>query len=880
MTGASKILTVSYGTFSCTLEGFDDPFNTMKAIAEYFRDLAADDRYFGAEPPTPDAAMLHRIAEREVHRRVEAKIDENGITLRTGDAVSRPTATEPAYVPEPLQSSPVVAKAPLPSTADSNIGRSAPVAAPVQTTSLPSVDDRADEGVAARLQRLRRAAALDAAAPAVPVVVAWATDEADDLYEDEHFEAVDEVSSFAGFDADADVGPEAALHDDTVQIVTLDLTPDLATEDDFAEPEQTAAEAITAAAEATFLADPVETEPEAFEPEAVETVAVADDLTLDDIEEHADITPDVTPVAETEIDLGFDAYEIIPAETAAEEVTAGLSDAMDGEVPSADAQDIEADEQSQMLDRLILGREDSPRVDPEPVSDDISADASILSDMISTMSQDSVPALSGSDASVDTASIAEIDADAEVASSMIPDDALLYDHMDLDTIDAADLGLVSADAPVPVEIQPEEIGQDLYEETTADLSDLAAMDGVSDDAPSSNMSEASVSEDDFDLADAPAAYAAPDDFNDADADTAFEDDRSTQGLLTKAQMARARVIKIRRTSSTERPTMLDATRPSVVDAAPVDAVAAPDSLSAHDEADLLAELAAAEAANAEAANAEAADVQPDDADKDKDADVARLLRQAETEMAEPESRRRLSAIAHLKAAVAATIAERRIGRGKAPAEEARLDPYRDDLARAVRPPRGDEPDASHPATDRPAPLVLVSEQRIDRPKVASTAAISAVAAAPAAPIVPVRPRRIVAGATSAAIAEPLVDAIAEMDDFDSDEDDNYEDAAIFADPRSFSEFAERLGAEDLSSLLQAAAAYAMEVEDMPSFTRPQLMRQIEAHGDTGSFQREDVLRSFGQLLRTGDFIKKRRGQYALQEGASILAEARKLGGDL
>ena len=237
-------------------------------------------------------------------------------------------------------------------------------------------------------------------------------------------------------------------------------------------------------------------------------------------------------------------------------------------------------------------------------------------------------------------------------------------------------------------------------------------------------------------------------------------------------------------------------------------------------------------------------------------EVERLMEEANTKIEGAENRRRFSAISHLKAAVAATVADRLLKPKDAPAEPAEphtsdLERYRDDLSHAVRPRRPEvEPTRTTlrpAAVNRPAPLVLVSEQRVDRSLEADDQSV-------------VRPRRVSTGNVA------LSDDDAEGPDL---EPLSPEEA------RSFTEFAERLGARSLPELLEAAAVYTATIEGMADFSRPHLLRQVNAASDSDDYSREDYLRSFGTLLRQGKIQKVQRGRFSVTEASTFMTEARR-----
>jgi hypothetical protein len=201
--------------------------------------------------------------------------------------------------------------------------------------------------------------------------------------------------------------------------------------------------------------------------------------------------------------------------------------------------------------------------------------------------------------------------------------------------------------------------------------------------------------------------------------------------------------------------------------------------------------------------------------------LQRFLHQAERQLSDPEIARRREAMAHLKAAVAATEASRALGES-APDSEG---PFREEWAAVAQPLGG---------RGAPAPLRLVASQRVDVPE-ARPAPEGPVAADP--------------------VPRPEADARATV---------GAEAAGghrTGADPVPFATFAAQAGAAaTLPDLLEAAAVWTAVARGQEEVSRGQLLR-LAAEAMPEAPSREDALRVFGILLRQGRLARAEGGRF-------------------
>jgi pilus assembly protein FimV len=767
MMNNNKILTVSYGTFSCTLEGFDDSFGTMKAIAEYFRDLAADDRYFGAEPPQPDAEMLARIAQREVSRKVEAHERDGKIVL---------SALEDQRSTAPVQ----------------------PTPAPIQETAIPkkAVEDEQDQVTA------DNEVTYDVAAP--------------------NFEA-----EIADVETDIPVSDPVAIADTVIADTVIDAN----------------------------AADLVEETDE-------ETVSIK----LDEF--HTDIDDATTSVAE----FVEDENDIVPGQPDSE-VKAFFAEAQPSKVAAAAVAgavgvaavaraDGTKDTIAAKLQRIrAVVSQNTGTTDDNSYAEDEHANAKARLEETTTAEQEDI--------------VLDVQ-DTVVIETLVGDTPDLVDE---------DMHSVEAVGTTKVDARHADLDDDDFEDENDDVDAILARlaSATSADSEAADLDDITAAEADSlnifeDTIEAAARSVIE---MDEGADDLSEEDAQD----TVAQTApRARVIKVKRAEleaaikkgaleeyddaleeEEEQPAPPAVARKSLNEIAP--SRGRRTSLTPDDEQELLRELARLEQdIEAEDSEVELPEIQTETAEThvetaqapteaptpaaplrkalrdpqptqpERDTDVNRLLAEADHQMDEPESATRRDAFAHLRAAVASQKAEDALGNPAS--DEASDDAYRDDLAAVVRPRRPEAGGArtARPGEGRPAPLKLVAEQRIDVEHARSEG--------------PIRPRRV---------------AAAEVAETPAGETD------------SFADYAAEMGAETLPQLLEAAASYMSFVEGRDQFSRPQLMTKVRQSGAQDDFSREDGLRSFGQLLRTGKIEKIKGGRFTVSDDIGFQPDKRATG---
>ena len=201
-------------------------------------------------------------------------------------------------------------------------------------------------------------------------------------------------------------------------------------------------------------------------------------------------------------------------------------------------------------------------------------------------------------------------------------------------------------------------------------------------------------------------------------------------------------------------------------------------------------------------------------------ELPRLLRKADEQMSEPENSRRRNALAHLRAAVMSTLADKAAGlnTGKHGNDSVA---YKNDLVQAF----SNNASATGELSDAPKapPLQLVAEQRVD-------------------------------------LDMPLKS-------FTTAPTEIFE---------SFSDYAEAVGAHSLEQKLEAAASFPQNVKGMEKFSRPQLMGTVRQE-NPDEFSRERGLQTYGQLLRSGKIVRVEEGYFEMSDDIGYTINEKKAG---
>ncbi len=786
MSSSTKILTVTYGTFSCTLEGFDDPFTTLQKVAEYFRKLAAEDRYFGAVPQLPDIDTVKRIAEQNAPHGVEAEANGDGVIIRPvagapDDALPAPEDAEPAEEP----------------------------AVPAERAETDAeADDRTR--IAFTSKRSLRAP-IDQALKDIRETVESSVEanDADEAAEDEGAEAEDATE--AALERVTAAAAAETQPQEIPGVATAEAVPGTEAGDDEAAPAVAGAGAGTEPPAAAEMSGETAEDGEADRAVIVEAV-----------EDEA---------------AGEDEQAPAPREAHAEEAAEDTApDAAEAAVATAPA------ESEEPADRVAAEAAGDGAEQGSGTGEERSDQTGGPEDAVARIAA----AIAGAAARTATA---EVEAPQE-------DDA---DEAPAAEAESASPAAEAAAPEAPADARP-------AAEATVAAGVETAIEAVETEAPEGEAPEAEAVE--TGVKTEPLAEEAP----------------GTEAV----EAAPAEAAAADAAADTEAGDAGDAAGADFVVPAPSGS-----SLTPEEEEELARELREAESIVAEdtppdpeaearrAARRERARALresiaiPQAEDGAASAEMDRLLDSTRKRMDHPEQKRRFDALEQLKAAVAATEAERKLAeRGPRPPSDeedalaaADLAAYREDLRRAgvesLRKPRPRSPES--------APLILVSEQMVKpsaRPVAAPVGATardgSQLGTDGSLALQPMPETELDSPPASGPADAAAAGSGAEDDDIPAD---------AFEKGIDFETFVERIGAFDLIDLLEASAAHTVIVEGITHFSRAQVMAKLAALNTHGAYSKEAGLRAFGKLLREGIILRVQDGQFTISKSSRLAMAA-------